>query len=78
MKDRISGSRRMKKKTMNNTITRHTIERYQIIKLYLIQYTGIEEKQAEHDASLLETIVSHEAVEKISALVAVTGVVFSA
>jgi Mn-dependent DtxR family transcriptional regulator len=45
------------------------IERYQIIKLYLIQYTGIGEKQAEHDASLLETIVSHEAVEKISVLI---------
>jgi Mn-dependent DtxR family transcriptional regulator len=53
------------------------MERCQIIKLYLIQYTDIEEKQAEHDASLLETIVSHEAIEKIRAFVTVTGVVFS-
>jgi DtxR family Mn-dependent transcriptional regulator len=45
------------------------MERYQRIKIYLIYILGVAENQAEHDACLLEHVLSPATIEKISAFV---------
>ena len=50
------------------------LKRCRIIKLYLLLITGIHEWQAEHDAWLLEPVLSAETVERIGDFVGLQGV----